>query len=245
MAGLNLERGAGFTLWRQIEAVLEDEIAQGAHPPGARLPTEVALATRFSVNRHTIRRAMAGLAERGLLRVEQGRGTFVQEHMVDYPLGRRTRFSENVARAERAPGDRLLRALTLPASPEVAEALAIAANAPVVMLETLGEADGRPLGLGAHHFPAARFLGLIRAYEASRSISRALAACGVPDYTRKLTRITVRMPSADEARILQQPANRPVLVTEAVNVDAAGAPIEYGVARFAGDRVQLVVEEGS
>jgi GntR family phosphonate transport system transcriptional regulator len=51
-----------------------------------------------------------------------------------------------------------------------------------------------------------------------------------------------RLPDADEARLLQQPKNRPVLVTESVNVDANGKPIEYGVARFAADRVQIVFQ---
>jgi GntR family phosphonate transport system transcriptional regulator len=34
----------------------------------------------------------------------------------------------------------------------------------------------------------------------------------------------------------------PVLVTEAVNVDTAGRPLEFGIARFAGSRVQVVIE---
>jgi GntR family phosphonate transport system transcriptional regulator len=34
----------------------------------------------------------------------------------------------------------------------------------------------------------------------------------------------------------------PVLRSEAVNVDPAGQPVEYGVTWFAGDRVTLTVE---
>ena len=50
----------------------------------------------FAVNRHTIRRAMGELEQSGLIRIEQGRGTFVQEHAIDYAIGKRTRFSENL-----------------------------------------------------------------------------------------------------------------------------------------------------
>ena len=42
--------------------------------------------------------------------------------------------------------------------------------------------------------------------------------------------------------MLRQPRNRPVLVTESVNVDSDRTPIEFGIARFAPDRVQIVVE---
>src|SRR3546814_2598248 len=79
-----LERGGGFALWRQIAHTLGEEIARGDHPPGSRLATEAELSTRFAVNRHTVRRAVAELGAQGLLRVEQGRGTFVQENVIDY-----------------------------------------------------------------------------------------------------------------------------------------------------------------
>ena len=65
---------------------------------------------------------------------------------------------------------------------------------------------------------------------------------GVADYRRKLTRITARMPSEDEAAMLAQPRNRPVLVAEAVDADLDGVPVRYGYVRFASERVQLVFD---
>ncbi len=50
------------------------------------------------------------------------------------------------------------------------------------------------------------------------------------------------MPTPEEATLLQQSRARPVLVTEAVNVDAAGAPVELSIGRYAAARMQLVVE---
>ncbi|MEO1200927.1 MAG: UTRA domain-containing protein [Pseudomonadota bacterium] len=50
------------------------------------------------------------------------------------------------------------------------------------------------------------------------------------------------MPDEREAGHLRQAINRPVLVTEAVNVDTDGRPIQFSRTRFASDRVQLVVE---
>src|SRR3546814_943740 len=92
---MTLQRRAGGALWRQIAETLEKDIREQVYEPGQRLPTEAELAERFSVNRHTVRRGIAFLEQEGVLRVEQGRGTFVQERMVDYRLGKRTRFTEN------------------------------------------------------------------------------------------------------------------------------------------------------
>src|SRR3546814_2442917 len=62
---------------------------------------------RSAVNRHTLRRGVASLEQEGLLRVEQGRGTFVQERVVDYRLGKRTRFTENILKQSRIPSGEL------------------------------------------------------------------------------------------------------------------------------------------
>src|SRR3546814_1082174 len=91
-----VERGSGVAVWRQIGELLADEIRNKLYAPGERLPPEPELAAKFSVNRHTIRRAMGELEQSGLVRIEQGRGTFVQEHAIDYAIGKRTRFSENL-----------------------------------------------------------------------------------------------------------------------------------------------------
>ena len=93
---MTLQRQAGVSLWRQIAQTLEGEIKAQVLAPGRQLPTEAELAERFGVNRHTVRRGIAFLEQEGLLRVEQGRGTFVQERMVDYRLGKRTCLTENI-----------------------------------------------------------------------------------------------------------------------------------------------------
>ena len=51
------------------------------------------------------------------------------------------------------------------------------------------------------------------ALAADPSITRALAAGGVPDYRRRTTRVTARMPTPEEAELLQQSRTRPVLAT--------------------------------
>ena len=110
-----LARGQGIALWRQIAGTLEKEIAGGDLSPGARLPTEADLSARFGVNRHTVRRAMEELKSRGLVRIEQGRGSFVAEDVLDYPVGPRTRFSETIRRQNREPQGRILRLEEMPA----------------------------------------------------------------------------------------------------------------------------------
>lgn len=87
------------SFWSRIAQQLADAIGQGQYTPGERLPSEHALAEQFGVNRHTIRRSLAHLGQRGLVRSTQGRGTFVEAFAVDLALGKRTRHRQSLAQA--------------------------------------------------------------------------------------------------------------------------------------------------
>nr|WP_302474070.1 phosphonate metabolism transcriptional regulator PhnF [Roseococcus sp. MDT2-1-1] len=238
---VTLDRAAGVALWRQIAGRIEADITSGIHAPGDRLPTEAELSARFGVNRHTLRRAMESLEARGLVRVEQGRGSFVAEDVLDYPLGTRTRFSEIIRSQNREPAGQLVRLAEIEPEPRIREMLDLRKGARVVMAERIAMADGRPVALGAHHFPLARFPRIAAQLRENPSITAALAASGVPDYRRRVTRITARMPTAEEAMLLVQSRARPVLVSEALNVDPDGRPVDATITRYAAGRTQLVV----
>ena len=113
------------TLWQGIHDTLAGEIGAARYAPGAKLPTEAELARRFGVNRHTVRRALAALAEAGRIHVRRGAGAFVTQARLDYAIGPRTRFSQNLADAGHTPERTLLR-IELPlAWPGVLSALVL------------------------------------------------------------------------------------------------------------------------
>ena len=82
--------------YQRIAAELRENIKDGIYQVGQQIPTEDTLAGRFSVNRHTLRRAVGVLAAEGLVRVDQGRGIFVAAALVRYPVGQRVRFNESL-----------------------------------------------------------------------------------------------------------------------------------------------------
>lgn len=243
--GVSVERGAGVAVWRQIEQILSAEIAAHGFGEDGRLPSETELAKRFDVNRHTVRRAMLRLAATGLVSVEQGRGTFVQPGAIDYKIGRRTRFTENLRKQHHASAGTILSADKVKAEPVVAKALAIRAGTFVYQIESRHDSDGVPLTHARNWYPAARFVDLPRVLASAGGISAALATYGVTDYTRKWSRIGSVLPHSELARRLQINRQQPVLWVENVDVDEAGVPIKYGVTHFAADRVQLMVEDGA
>ena len=241
MTDFEIERGNGVAAWRQIETRLRDQIAGGILRPGQQIETEAQLSRRFGVNRHTVRRALSALAEDGLLSIEQGRGSFVRDQVVDYPIGSRTRFSEIIAAQDHEPSGRLLGAEETAAPADVAKHLGLRSNVRLLRLDTLNFSDGTPIGLASNWFPAKRFPDLSRIYGETGSITKSLARFGVGDYRRIWTGVVARLPSRSDADLLRQPPNRPVLVAESMNVDAEGKRFQFGRTRFAGERVQIVL----
>lgn len=65
------------TLWAQVAADIDADVTAGILSRGSRLPTELELAEIYGVARGTVRRAVADLAERGVVVVVHGRGTFI------------------------------------------------------------------------------------------------------------------------------------------------------------------------
>ena len=75
-------------------------------------------------------------------------------------------------------------------------------------------------------------------------ITDALKAAGVDDYLRQVTKVTARAPTATEVDLLRMARNRPILVTENINVDRAGLVVEFSVGCYPTPRVQIVFEPG-
>jgi len=233
---------AGVMLWRRIADHIEHAIAAGTYAAGGRLPGEIEIADRFGVNRHTVRRALADLAGRGLVRAERGSGTFVEPMRLAYPIGTRTRFSEIVGSAGREVGGRLIGHAQEAASADVAAHLGLKEGAPVIRLEVLRSADRVPLCCATSWLPAQAMPDAARIYRARRSMTATLAHFGVRDYRRKSTRVSAAAADAIDAQRLGLAPGRLILLVDSIDVASDGRPVLTTRARFSADRVELLVE---
>lgn len=70
----------------QVVGMLLAAVSGGEHAPGSQLPPEAELAAQANVSRLTLREAVKVLRDKGVLRVEHGRGTFVNPPELWSPL---------------------------------------------------------------------------------------------------------------------------------------------------------------
>lgn len=230
-------------IWKDIQATLGQDISDGQYRPGDRLPTEAELSTRFGVNRHTVRQALAALAAAGVVRSRRGAGVFVTARPTDYPLGRKTRFHQSVTAKGKAPARRLTRLETRAADAREAAALQLPADAAVHVVEGISLIDGQPAAFSRWVFDAARLPGFLAEMATRHSITDALAACGIADYSRASTRLTAKLARPALATLLEIQEGAPLLRSEFVNIDTEGRPTEYGRSWFVGDRVTLTLDD--
>ncbi len=232
--------------WERARDWIMQNIASRALTAGDRLPPEAQIQREIGVGRHSLRRAVATLAAEGVLSVEQGRGTFVRETpRITYRIGARTRFKENLARQGVTPRRDMIDVDVLAAEPEVARALGLQPGTEVHRVLRRGYADARPLILTCSFHPAARFPDFGERRMAGESDSDIYAHHGITDYARHETAIFARLPAKWEARLLEQPADQPVVVITKIDADLDGVPIGHSEAIWAAGRVRFELDHGS
>ncbi|STI78528.1 phosphonate metabolism transcriptional regulator PhnF [Escherichia coli] len=170
------------TRYQEIAAKLEQELRQH-YRCGDYLPAEQQLAARFEVNRHTLRRAIDQLVEKGWVQRRQGVGVLVLMRPFDYPLNAQARFSQNLLDQGSHPTSEKLLSVLRPASGHVADALGITEGENVIHLRTLRRVNGvalcliDPLLCGPH--PLAD-TATFRQRFAARFSARANRNCAAP-----------------------------------------------------------------
>jgi GntR family phosphonate transport system transcriptional regulator len=232
----------GVALWRRVADGIERGIADGRLTAGTRLPSESEIADTYRVNRHTVRRALSALAERGLVQAERGSGTYVKAQRLAYPLRTRTRFSEIVGEGGYEPRGQLIGSGIEPGTRDICRKLELKAGALLLRLEMVRLADRTPICVATTWMPADRFEGADRVYARVRSITKTLTHYNVRDYRRKSTRITAATSDATDASQLALSFGGPVLIVDSTDVDADGVPLLTTHARFSAERVEFLVD---
>jgi len=228
--------------WRDIRAEIEQDIVEGVLQPGTKLPTEPELIAAYGAGRHTVRRAVAELAKDGFLSVEQGRGTFVQQHtLLEYTIGTRTRLRQNLGAQGVDVSGESLGVERTSASKRVAGHLQIEQGAPVIATSRITRADGVPISFGTIYHDAARFPEYPERRQELGSTSAVYRSYGIADYLRGNTQIHARPARAKEALQLRQHPDMPVIIVRAVDTLTDGTPISFSQVIWSAARVKFTI----
>jgi GntR family transcriptional regulator len=238
-------RASGAPAHSQIEQWFMEMITTGELAAGDRLPREQDLAAIFSVSRMTLRQALSGLQQRGVLDRVPGRsgGTFVIEPKIECDLTGLAGFTEQLWRANLRASARLLSARTCPAPRVVASSLGLARDAEVHEIVRVRAVDNTPLALERSYFPASLFAGLLEL-----DLSHSLYELMDSDFGQRPTTASEHLepvlPSGEDAEHLELPPGQPVMLIERTAFSCAGQAVEYARDLFRPDRIRISVRSG-
>jgi GntR family transcriptional regulator len=220
--------------YRQVANELRNAIKRGEFPPGSALPSQPDLARRYGLNQTSINRAIALLRAEGLVRVEHGRGAFVQE----IPTVKRVRriprgdaagssFAEEMQKSGLVPRTELADLSTVPAPADVAERLEINAGDRVIRRTRHMFASDRPVQLATSYIPlvVAGSQDIALPDTGPTGLYKRLAARGYP-VSRFVEEIEARQPRTDEAVFLGLTEAQHVLEVARIAYTKDDMPIE-------------------
>src|SRR5271165_4153894 len=240
MAELRAIRADRKPLFANVGAALKREIASGRFAQSDLLPGERELSQMLEVSRTTLRRAIAGLIEEGVLVHRHGAGTFVRHSPphVEQPLSRLTSFTEDMRLRGLAASSKVIERGTFLPTPEESMMLDIALSETVFRLSRLRLADGAPMAIERAAVPV-RFLG--SAGGVGDSLYAALEAAGFRP-VRAVQRLRAVVIGAAEAALLEIPEGSPALDIHRIAYVADGRRVEFTRSTYRSDTYDFVAE---
>ncbi|MBS0590618.1 MAG: GntR family transcriptional regulator [Proteobacteria bacterium] len=221
----------------RLRRAIQSTIESGSLPPGQTLPSERDLAKKLALSRVTVRKAIGGLVEDGLLTQRHGAGTFVAERIVK-SFSRLTGFTDDLRARGLQPRVQFLERGVGEVTPEEAMALNLSPGAEVIRLRRLRFADEKPLAIESTVVPAT----IIADPDAVKlSLYDELERIGCRP-TRALQRLRAVALDATDAAMLDCPSGCAALAIERRAFLDDGRVVEFTQSLYRGDAYDFVAE---
>lgn len=232
-----LDEESTLPLYQQLERRLREAIESRVLGPDDALPPERELAEELAVSRITVRKAIDGLVEEGLLIRRQGSGTFVSNR-VEKNFSKLTSFSEDMRARGRKPRSVWLNRAAGTVTPEESLTLRSSPGTPVYRFHRIRYADEAPMAL-EYATVLASCLPSIDAVETS--LYEALERTGNRP-ARALQRLRAVLFTAEQAQLLKAHEKGAGLLVERVGFLKDGRAVEFSQSYYRGDIYDFVAE---
>lgn|SRR5690606_6005983 len=234
-----------MALYEDVAEEIAERIAARGARPGDQIEGELQLMEEFGVSRGTVVKALETLESRGLVRREQGRGTFVQGRAALHTTTTLASFSLHVRQDGRSPGGRVLDwRQTSTELDDPLHARFPKANR-LVEFTRVRTIDSVPVGVHrvVTTLAIADRIGLVEALESEEEWSfYALAEQAGIHVAGGEERYSAVLATEEQAQWLELDRPAALLVVERHTVDLSGAPFEAVRAHYVPGRYDIHAE---
>ena len=235
-----LDPHSNLPLYQQLQRAIREAIEQRLLAPDDALPAERQLASELAVSRITVRKAIDGLVEEGLLIRRQGSGNFVATR-IEKNFAKLTSFSEDMRARGRTPRSVWLKRSEGAVTPEEALTLRLGPGAPVYRFNRLRFADDMPMcveyaTIAGDCLPSLDSVGV--------SLYEALERAGNRP-VRALQRLRALLLNTEQAKLLHARPGDAGLLVERLGFLRDGRAVEFCQTYYRGDTYDFVAELAS
>jgi GntR family transcriptional regulator len=231
------DEASSLPLYQQLQRKLRLAIENRILGPDDALPPERDLAEDLAVSRITVRKAIDGLVDEGLLIRKQGSGTFVSNR-VEKNFSKLTSFSEDMRARGRRPHSVWLNRAAGTVTPEESLTLRSSPGTPVFRFHRIRYADDAPMAL-EYATVLGDCLSSVEAVETS--LYEALERSGNRP-VRALQRLRAVLLGAEQATLLKAQERDAGLLVERVGFLKDGRAVEFSQSFYRGDTYDFVAE---
>lgn len=224
-------------LYIKLQQLIRDAINSNLLRQGDAIPPERDLALEYDISRITVRKAIGGLVEEGLLTRRRGAGTFVAWR-VEKSFSKLSSFSEDMVARGRSPSNSWLAQSSGPVNSDEAMALGLSPGSTVLRFSRIRYADGEPLALEFSTIPAYCLPSLDVVGE---SLYASLEKHGCRP-ARALQRLRAVPFGSEHARMLGVESGHAGLLIERRAFLRDGRPVEFTRSYYRGDSYDFVAE---
>ena len=233
----SLDAEGAQPLYQQLQRALREAIEARVLSDDDALPSERQLAAELGISRITVRKAMDGLADEGLLVRRQGSGNFVGTR-IEKNFAKLTSFSEDMRSRGRVPRSEWLRRTEGVVNPEEALKLALSPGTQVYRMHRLRFADDAPMAL---EYGTVVGWALPSLAAVGDSLYTALEAVGHRP-VRALQRLHALLLDEEKARLLQAKPGDAGLLVERLGYLRDGRAVELSQSYYRGDTYDFIAE---
>lgn len=209
--------------YAQVASALQQRITDGTYRPGDRLPTEAVLIEEFGASRTTVVKALDILRQEGWIESQQGRASTVR----GVPVGQSGApdYARAALEADESADVRLLRVGPILATHRIASALDIPQGDAVYERSRITTGADGPIIVSSAYVPVDIAVGtpLTQREPLPGGVLEHLGKGRQVDYVT--TRISSRMPTEDEAKLLAVGPDVPLLCVLVTGYATGGAAL--------------------
>ena len=233
--GLEIDKASPVQLWYQLRMAMLSQIATGHWKADHQLPTENELCKLLGISRSTVRSAVQSLVRDGLVVRSAGKGSFVASRPSTQirvpPLG----FHRAMTSRGFGVRSEILEVSIAPATKDLVQDLNLREAEEILHIRRLRYINDRPVVLARNYLIYSMCRGLEEEDLSAGSLWERLEHRLGRRIAGGIHTFYAILPTDEEQRLLQLPADVPLLMSAGTNYLEDGSPFERAEVKIPGD----------